>query len=195
MQKAVDKRSRILDAAIEVFGAEGFDAASMAVIARKADVAKGTLYLYFESKERLFEAAYQLCHEERQQACGADTEGLTGALDQLCLCLRSGTRWEMAAPLKNRLVRAYLTHPRFARNVRRVVEGLNTEPLRIILEQGIAQGELRRMPVELLEEMYIRLGSAVYYHLEKHPEEAEDEALWAQIFASLRGCLGVERKS
>ena len=35
---------------------QGFDAASMGEIARKAGVSKGTLYVYFDSKERLFEA-------------------------------------------------------------------------------------------------------------------------------------------
>ena len=41
----------------------------------------------------------------------------------------------------------------------------------------------------MLIEMYIRFGSAVYYYVEKHPEDAENEALWLQIYASLRGCL------
>lgn len=194
MQKTVEKRARIIDAAIEVFGTDGFDAASMADVAAKAEVAKGTLYLYFASKELLFEEAYQLCCREREEACGAQTEVLSGALDRLCLRLRNGTRWEMAAPLKNRLVRAYLTHPRFSRSVRRVVEGLNTGTLEAIVRQGIEGGELRPMPAELLEEMYIRFGSAVYYHLEKHPEEAESEEMWQQIFASLRGCLGAQSK-
>lgn len=190
MQKTIEKRRKIIDAAIEIFGAAGFDAASMADIAARAEVAKGTLYLYFESKERLFEEVYLLCRAERLAACSADTDGLSSALDELCRRLRNGTRWEMAAPLKNRLVRAYLTHPVFSQNVHSVIEGLNTETIDSIIRRGVEQGELRAMPVNLLEEMYIRFGSAVYYHLDKHPEDAENEALWAQIYASLRGCLG-----
>jgi AcrR family transcriptional regulator len=50
------KRRQIMDGARKVFLAEGFDAASMGEIARKAGVSKGTLYVYFDSKERLFEA-------------------------------------------------------------------------------------------------------------------------------------------
>lgn len=190
MQKTIEKRRKIIDAAIEIFGAAGFDAASMADIAARAEVAKGTLYLYFESKERLFEEVYQLCRAERLAACSVDTDGLSSTLDELCRRLRNGTRWEMAAPLKNRLVRAYLTHPVFSQNVHSVIEGLNTETIDSIIRRGVEQGELRAMPVNLLEEMYIRFGSAVYYHLDKHPEDAENEALWAQIYASLRGCLG-----
>jgi len=47
-----------------VFLSDGFDGASMNDIARVAGVSKGTLYVYFESKEQLFEA---LILEDRQQ--------------------------------------------------------------------------------------------------------------------------------
>src|SRR3982074_3758622 len=50
------KRRQILDGARTVFLAQGFDAASMGEIARAAGVSKGTLYVYFENKEELFEA-------------------------------------------------------------------------------------------------------------------------------------------
>jgi AcrR family transcriptional regulator len=49
------KRRQILAGAREVFLAQGFDAASMGEIARRAGVSKGTLYVYFDSKEQLFE--------------------------------------------------------------------------------------------------------------------------------------------
>jgi AcrR family transcriptional regulator len=63
------KRRQIMDGARQVFLAQGFDAASMGEIARKAGVSKGTLYVYFDSKERLFEA---ITHEE----CAAQAEGV-----------------------------------------------------------------------------------------------------------------------
>src|SRR5689334_23686455 len=62
------KRRQIIEGARAVFLAEGFDAASMNDIARKAGVSKGTLYVYFKSKEDLFEAiAEEQCrfHAER----------------------------------------------------------------------------------------------------------------------------------
>src|ERR1700716_2470511 len=50
------KRRQILDGARAVFMDLGFDGASMGVIARAAGVSKGTLYVYFADKNRLFEA-------------------------------------------------------------------------------------------------------------------------------------------
>ncbi len=50
------KRRQILEGARQVFLAQGFDGASMGEIAKVAGVSKGTLYVYFDSKEKLFEA-------------------------------------------------------------------------------------------------------------------------------------------
>ena len=50
------KRRQILDGARKVFMDLGFDGASMGEIARAAGVSKGTLYVYFADKNRLFEA-------------------------------------------------------------------------------------------------------------------------------------------
>jgi AcrR family transcriptional regulator len=50
------KRRQILDGARKVFLDLGFDGASMGEIARSAGVSKGTLYVYFADKSRLFEA-------------------------------------------------------------------------------------------------------------------------------------------
>ena len=55
------KRRQIVQGAREIFLAKGFDAASMSDIARSAGVSKGTLYVYFENKEQLFQA---IVHEE-----------------------------------------------------------------------------------------------------------------------------------
>jgi AcrR family transcriptional regulator len=49
-----DRREQILDAAIEIFGCRGFSWTNVSDIALEAGVAKGTVYLYFESKEAIF---------------------------------------------------------------------------------------------------------------------------------------------
>jgi AcrR family transcriptional regulator len=61
------KRRQIVEGARATFLAQGFDAASMSDIARAAGVSKGTLYVYFENKEQLFQAIVEgecLAHAE-----------------------------------------------------------------------------------------------------------------------------------
>lgn len=50
---AANKRERILRAAVEVFARTGYFNARVADVAREAEVADGTIYLYFESKDDL----------------------------------------------------------------------------------------------------------------------------------------------
>ena len=60
------KMRQILDGARQIFLADGFEGASMNDIARAASVSKGTLYVYFPSKEILFEALVR--HDRSLQA-------------------------------------------------------------------------------------------------------------------------------
>jgi len=49
----------ILEAALELFTEKGFTATRMTDVAKKAGISKGTLYLYFDSKEAIFRALVQ----------------------------------------------------------------------------------------------------------------------------------------
>ena len=67
------KSRQIFDGAREVFLSSGFDGASMNDVARAAGVSKGTLYVYFDSKERLFEALIRFDRaRQAEQLCQFD---------------------------------------------------------------------------------------------------------------------------
>src|SRR6266436_9406908 len=68
------KCRQIMDGARAVFLDQGFDAASMGEIARRAGVSKGTLYVYFDSKELLFEAIVaEQCQAQAEQVFSLDS--------------------------------------------------------------------------------------------------------------------------
>jgi AcrR family transcriptional regulator len=52
-----ERRALLLERATALFGEHGYDALSMAQIAREAQISKALLYHYFPSKHKLFEAA------------------------------------------------------------------------------------------------------------------------------------------
>lgn len=67
------KRRQIMDGARTVFLEQGFDAASMGEIARRAGVSKGTLYVYFTSKEELFGSIFEEeCRAQAEQVFALD---------------------------------------------------------------------------------------------------------------------------
>jgi AcrR family transcriptional regulator len=55
LAKAAARREAILEAALDEFSARGFAAARLEDVAKRAGVAKGTIYLYFADKETLFQ--------------------------------------------------------------------------------------------------------------------------------------------
>ena len=54
-QRSAARQDAILNAALEEFSARGYEAARLDDVARRAGVAKGTIYLYFRDKETLFQ--------------------------------------------------------------------------------------------------------------------------------------------
>ena len=59
VQKMQDKRARILRAAEHLFAAKGFHYTHTGEIAKTADIATGTLYLYFRSKDEVLLAVFE----------------------------------------------------------------------------------------------------------------------------------------
>jgi AcrR family transcriptional regulator len=53
--RSAERRDAILSAALDEFSTRGFEAARLDDVARRAGVAKGTIYLYFRDKESLFQ--------------------------------------------------------------------------------------------------------------------------------------------
>src|SRR3712207_3197971 len=66
------KERAILDAALEVFAESGFAQARLDAVAARAGVAKGTIYLYFPSKQALFEALIRTGIAAPIEALGAE---------------------------------------------------------------------------------------------------------------------------
>lgn len=76
--------SEIIDAAIDIFTEKGYAAARLDDIAKRAGIAKGTLYLYFDTKEDIFRAAARHAFESNLNAiCAADSSPLTSLRERL----------------------------------------------------------------------------------------------------------------
>ena len=68
-----ERRDAILAAALDEFSARGFAATRLDDVAKRAGVAKGTIYLYFADKEALFQ---ELIRTELSPVVGALIEAL-----------------------------------------------------------------------------------------------------------------------
>ncbi len=85
VKKSEETRGRILEAALSVFRARGFEKATMREIATEAGVATGAAYYYFDSKDALVMAFYERSHREMQ----AEIDSALGQAKTLEARLRS----------------------------------------------------------------------------------------------------------
>lgn len=70
-----ETKSKILEAALELFRERGYEAATMRAIAKRARVSLGNAYYYFGSKEHLIQAFYDRTHAEHIAAVGPELDG------------------------------------------------------------------------------------------------------------------------
>jgi AcrR family transcriptional regulator len=84
---------KILDAALLEFGQRGFHDSSIVGITRRAKVALGTFYTYFDSKEALFAALVRDMSRQVRDHVAPDIEGAVDEIDRERRALASYLRF------------------------------------------------------------------------------------------------------
>ncbi len=135
------RREEILEAAIKLFGRKGFEATRTEDIAAAANFAKGTIYLYFKSKEAIYVAAVTQAVKDLQVEIARRSEGATGFREKLATAIR--VRLEFW-PEHEAIYRLLLTVGREARLRRQTNEVLRNAQasLTAIFAEGLEAGEI-----------------------------------------------------
>jgi AcrR family transcriptional regulator len=91
-----ERRALLLERATQLFGEHGYDALSMARIAREARISKALLYHYFPSKRSLFEAALTAGARQLRERTRPDPE--LAPAEQLAATLDAFLGWVQERP-------------------------------------------------------------------------------------------------
>jgi len=131
------RRAQILDAAARVFVEKGPSAATMDDVAAEAGVAKGTIYLYFDSKEQLLRSLGNRYTEELVQRSGEllEEDGPGSLLERLYAFLQELIDFHFAERELHRLL--------FHGGAVSEAEAMRVlrELLRSFIQRGVASGE------------------------------------------------------
>jgi AcrR family transcriptional regulator len=144
--RAAERRAAIVDAAMEEFIARGFAATRLDDIARRAGVAKGTIYLHFKDKESMFEELVRTVIVPVVAKLNA-LPPPTGSVRDLVEAFASNFLKEVIGTRRGDLVRLIVAEgPRFpsvADFYYREVVSRGMAGMRALIELGIARGEIR----------------------------------------------------
>ncbi|HUX67906.1 MAG TPA: TetR/AcrR family transcriptional regulator [Terriglobales bacterium] len=144
------REAEILEAARQVFGEHGYAAATVDLIAAAAGVAKGTLYLYYPSKDEIFWAALSSRFREMLDRTRREMEAAVGARAKIRAALR--VRFDFLRS-DEQFVRMYVTEfgamCRAPGGCMRALYQEAVECIAAALAEGVRSGELR--PLDTLE--------------------------------------------
>lgn len=140
------RRQAIITAALEAFYQQGFTATRMEDIAKAAGVSKGTLYLYFQSKEAVFVALVEQIARPRIQAIEAfidKAEDTFTGIDILCRQIPILIRQSPIPKLLKVLISDAKAFPDVVENYRTNIVDHALSALTRLLEKGVARGEIK----------------------------------------------------
>ncbi len=160
----------LLESALALFGEKGFSATRAEEVAARAGVSKGTLYLYYPSKEELLKAVIR---ENLGQliAAGQDiADSFEGSTAEL-LGVLMRTWWERvgntpASAIHKIMMSEVRNFPDLAEFYNREVIQPADQLLSTTLQRGIDRGEFR--PVPLHETALVLLAPLIFLSLHKH---------------------------
>jgi AcrR family transcriptional regulator len=145
-ERAAERRAAIVDAAMEEFVARGFAATRLDDIAKRAGVAKGTIYLHFKDKESMFEELIRTAIVPLVGRLHAPPPA-SGSIRDLLEGFARIFVQEIATTRRGDLIRLVIAEgPRFpaiADFYYREVISRGLARMRALIELAIARGEIR----------------------------------------------------
>jgi AcrR family transcriptional regulator len=139
------KLQAILDAALDVFAEKGFADTRLEDVATHAGVAKGTIYLYVESKQALFEALVRSGIAAPLAAIEAQVLALDGSAETMLRILFKALRREVLETRRKEIVRLVLAEagrfPDIAAFYHREIVSRGMALLRRVAERAVQRGE------------------------------------------------------
>lgn len=135
------RREEIVAAAIKLFGRKGFDATRAEEIAQAAGLAKGTLYLYFKSKEAIYTAAVTRSLEELGQEIARQSAGVGSFAERFATAVRVRLEFWPAHEGTYRLLLTVGREPKLRRQTNALVRAAQ-QGLLLIFTDAVAAGEL-----------------------------------------------------
>lgn len=139
------KRDAILNAGLRLFATLPYQDVTMDRVAEEAGVAKGTLYLYFKSKESLYSGIIRDGTKAATRCYQAEFDPNASVLDRLTQVISVSVAFYSERPDLLRLLATSEPRPAALRD--RAIGGWRERGMRFItalIEEGIASGTFRR---------------------------------------------------
>jgi len=145
----MSKREQILNTTLELITELGFHATPMSSIIKKSNVAAGTIYYHFKSKEELIDTLYSDLKEEMGKAIIQNLNQDHSYKEKFFLLWNNLYSFFTDNPKKFEFLEDYANSPQIHKEIKEINRRHYQEALDFI-ESGIQVGMLRKLPLILL---------------------------------------------
>jgi AcrR family transcriptional regulator len=171
--KSEDKRNAILEAATRLFAERGLAAAPTSEISRRADVAEGTLFTYFKTKDELINSLYRELKLELADAMMSDFPRKKNVRARLQHVWDRYVSWGIVNPRQRKVLGQLLVSEVLTKESREAGSAPFVEfqtMIRDAIEQGVFRNDL---PVELISKSLGALVEATIDLTVSNPSKAD----------------------
>jgi AcrR family transcriptional regulator len=143
-----------------VFAAHGYAETRLDEVAKRAGVAKGTIYLYFKNKEQLFRAVARSLIQKRFDALVGTFRGTAPELlrELLSRMYSQIVRNDRARSIVRLMLAESGKFPRLSEIYHREIIAPGIKAVRQVLKRGIASGEFRKTPAVEFPQILVAPG-------------------------------------
>ena len=150
--KHADKRNEIIVAALELISEQGFHKAPMSMIARKAGVGAGTVYIYFENKDALINEIYTELEKKITEAIQEGYSASQSIRERFVHLWTGLLRYIIKHPLHFRYMEQYHNSPYGASLRRDRILGKTGDSsiFKDLFEEGISNHTVKDLPITMI---------------------------------------------
>lgn len=177
----MDKRDRILKAALGLFNQYGFDNTPTARITKEAGVATGTLFNYFKNKEELINVLYLTCKESLTRRLSLGIEQETTFKSKLKRIYINYIGWSLDHTEEFLFFQQFCNASCIGETTRK--EGLSKfNNIMELIAEGIEQEIIKKVNLDYMSNLLMGILNANTYYFIDNPSLAADEVFLETSF-------------
>jgi len=154
-----DKRTAIMQAAMELIAEQGFHGTPTSQIAQKAGIGVGTIYRYFKDKDELIEEIHEKVHAGFATSFSENYNPQLPVRENYLCIFVALTHFFIANPSEIRFMEQYYNSP-YGVAKKRSEEYAGEKPLFRFFEQGKEQQAIKDFPLEVL--LSLSIGPIIF---------------------------------
>ena len=169
-----EKKQKILNAALKLFVERGFHGTSTAEIAKTAEVATGTLFHYFNTKEDLINNLYLFIKENMLSEVSCDFDNKKTLKENLKVLWLKFMNFGINEHYKFQFILTFHTSPYITKLTIEQLE-TRTEELLRVYKKGLEKKDIKNVSFEMAMDYFWGNIASTISHFEKYPQNLNGE--------------------